>query len=195
MTIEEKKNRKRKSILDAAYALFTANSFSSTAIDDVVKRAGIAKGTFYLYFRDKYDLLDQIIAYRSTLALKDAWHRLLEERESRDMISLEQVTFYISCLIDYMERNRELLAVISKNLSMTMKIFSCVEDEEIRQAVNEMIALFMREGHGRSEATSMLYIVADMVASVCCDAILYKRPGPIDEVRPALFLTLKKILA
>ena len=44
----------------------------ATAIDEVVKKAGVAKGTFYLYFHDKYDLLDQIVLYKSTVLVRAA---------------------------------------------------------------------------------------------------------------------------
>lgn len=195
MTIEEKKSRKRASILDAAYSLFTVNSVNSTAIDDIIKRAGIAKGTFYLYFRDKYDLLDQIIVYKSTQTLKLAWNKLLRERERREMSAAEQTAFYVLCLIDFMERNKELLAVMSKNLTMTMKIFSCLEDDELKQAISEITEVFVRGGYSRREALNMVHIIADMVLSVCCDAILYRRPAPIEEVRPVLLLALNKIMA
>ena len=57
--ISEKQQNKRTSILDAAYELFIEKSFKNTSIDDVVKSAGIAKGTFYLYFKDKHDLMER----------------------------------------------------------------------------------------------------------------------------------------
>ena len=64
-TAAENKHLKQLRILDAATHLFLDRSVSDTAIDDVVKLAGVAKGTFYLYFRDKYDLLDQIVIRRT----------------------------------------------------------------------------------------------------------------------------------
>ena len=43
-------------LYDAAYELFTSNGVHNTVIDDIVKSAGVAKGTFYLYCKDKYSL-------------------------------------------------------------------------------------------------------------------------------------------
>ena len=68
--ITEKQQSKRTNILDAAYELFIEKSFKNTSIDDVVKKAGIAKGTFYLYFKDKHDLMDRIIIRKGALVLK-----------------------------------------------------------------------------------------------------------------------------
>ena len=46
--------------MDAGYDLFITKGINNTVIDDIVKKAGVAKGTFYLYFKDKYDLVNWI---------------------------------------------------------------------------------------------------------------------------------------
>ena len=38
-----------------AFELFTTKGLTKTTISDIVDQAGVAKGTFYLYFKDKYD--------------------------------------------------------------------------------------------------------------------------------------------
>jgi len=57
---------KRQAIVDAARALFTMEGYESTTIADVAKRAGVAVGTVYLYFKNKIELL---------LAVKGDWDR------------------------------------------------------------------------------------------------------------------------
>ena len=54
--IDNNKQMKRESLLDSAFSLFINNGFSKTSISDIVNNAGVAKGTFYLYFKDKYDI-------------------------------------------------------------------------------------------------------------------------------------------
>ena len=44
---------RRDAILTAALEEFSARGFAATRLDDVAKRAGVAKGTIYLYFADK----------------------------------------------------------------------------------------------------------------------------------------------
>jgi len=58
--------------MEAAYELFITKGIKETAISDIVKKAGVAKGTFYLYFKDKYDLIDKIVLKKSSLILKEA---------------------------------------------------------------------------------------------------------------------------
>lgn len=70
--IEANKRKKEMSLYTAAYDLFTEKGIKDTAISDIVKKAGVAKGTFYLYFKDKYDVLDKIILNKSTKVLSEA---------------------------------------------------------------------------------------------------------------------------
>src|SRR6516164_6039844 len=54
-------NARREAILAAALAEFSARGFAATRLDDVARRAGIAKGTIYLYFRDKESLFQELV--------------------------------------------------------------------------------------------------------------------------------------
>jgi AcrR family transcriptional regulator len=54
-------NARREAILAAALAEFSARGFAATRLDDVARRAGIAKGTIYLYFRDKERLFQELV--------------------------------------------------------------------------------------------------------------------------------------
>ena len=52
---------RRATILDAALEEFTARGYEGARLDDVAKRAGIAKGTIYLYFADKEELFQDLV--------------------------------------------------------------------------------------------------------------------------------------
>ena len=52
---------RRQAILDAALDEFAARGFAATRLDDVAVRAGVAKGTIYLYFRDKESLFQELV--------------------------------------------------------------------------------------------------------------------------------------
>lgn len=51
----------RKRILDAAEIEFGENSFVRTSVAAIVVRAGVAQGTFYLYFPSKDDVLRELV--------------------------------------------------------------------------------------------------------------------------------------
>ena len=52
---------RRAAILDAALEEFTARGYEGARLDDVAKRAGVAKGTIYLYFADKEALFQDLV--------------------------------------------------------------------------------------------------------------------------------------
>ena len=58
---KERSAARREAILAAALEEFSARGFEATRLDDVARRASIAKGTIYLYFRDKESLFQELI--------------------------------------------------------------------------------------------------------------------------------------
>lgn len=52
---------RREAILTAALEEFSAGGFAATRLDDVARRAGVAKGTIYLHFADKEALFQEIV--------------------------------------------------------------------------------------------------------------------------------------
>jgi AcrR family transcriptional regulator len=61
-TRETRTAARREAILAAALDEFSARGFEAARLDDVAKRAGVAKGTIYLYFRDKESLFEELIS-------------------------------------------------------------------------------------------------------------------------------------
>jgi AcrR family transcriptional regulator len=58
---DARKSERRDAILAAALDEFSAQGFAATRLDDVARRAGVAKGTIYLYFRDKEALFQELV--------------------------------------------------------------------------------------------------------------------------------------
>jgi len=57
----ERAAERRAAIIDAALDEFIARGFTATRLDDVAKRAGVAKGTIYLHFKDKESMFEELI--------------------------------------------------------------------------------------------------------------------------------------
>jgi AcrR family transcriptional regulator len=60
-TRAEKSEARRQAIVAAALDEFCARGFAATRLDDVARRAKVAKGTIYLHFRDKEALFEDIV--------------------------------------------------------------------------------------------------------------------------------------
>jgi AcrR family transcriptional regulator len=55
-----------REICAAALDVFTEKGFAAARLDEIAKRAGVSKGTLYLYFKDKEDLFRAVV--RDTVA-------------------------------------------------------------------------------------------------------------------------------
>jgi len=53
--------KRQSEILAVALKLFSEKGYTATSIDDIIETAGIARGTFYLHFTGKSDLLGMIV--------------------------------------------------------------------------------------------------------------------------------------
>ena len=89
--VDDNKKLKMNTLLQTAFDLFTGKGFAKTTVSDIVNQAGLAKGTFYLYFKDKYDLRDKLIAYKACQLFDDA-HKQLEGTEINSLE--EEIQFY-----------------------------------------------------------------------------------------------------
>jgi len=75
--------KRRESILAAALDEFSTRGFATARLEDVARRAGVAKGTIYLYFRDKETLfqkLSPVVAALEAAPMADLPMRAVAER-------------------------------------------------------------------------------------------------------------------
>ena len=112
MTRRQPPATRRKAILDAAASLLVANGLAGTSVDAVAQRAGIAKGTVYLYFESRSDLL---AALRSRYAegLADRARSILEHADPADPGSVTDTFERLAAeLLDYVHANQRLYHVL-----------------------------------------------------------------------------------
>src|SRR5215475_10668649 len=57
----ERAAERRQAIIDAAMEEFISRGFAATRLDDIARRAGVAKGTIYLHFKDKESMFEELI--------------------------------------------------------------------------------------------------------------------------------------
>ncbi len=80
--LDEKKKKKREDLLNATYELFTSKGVFDTSISDIVKKANMAKGTFYLYFKDKYDIRNALITKKAGELFSVAYEKMYRKKFS-----------------------------------------------------------------------------------------------------------------
>ena len=55
------RDSRRLSLVEASKKLFSARGYHATTVDDITRAAGVAKGTFYLYFDEKRAIYYEVI--------------------------------------------------------------------------------------------------------------------------------------
>ena len=189
--VEKNKKQKEKSLYTAAYELFITKGINETAINDIVKKAGVAKGTFYLYFKDKYDILDKIILNKSCQVLGDA---IIETQLKNFQVFEEELLYFIDYIIEYFKKDKLMLKLIYKNLSWG--IFKKAHNDY--KEIDEIYRLFERgykDSHiSKEEIKKILFMIIELTGSVCYSSIILKEPANIDEMKPILFNTIRKII-
>ncbi|MCR0155520.1 TetR/AcrR family transcriptional regulator [[Clostridium] innocuum] len=183
---------KRSRIQDAAVALFHEQGVEATSVNEIVRRANVAKGTFYVYYKDKKELISQILtkqhgclmndilnhSYEAALANSTCWKRTFND---------ELITYYI--------QHPKLLRTIQKNIA------SILDTKEHRDMVfthiermPDFLKLLRREQETEKKALNRFLMMMEIIGFVCYNAIFFEQPDSIEEILPELRETMFKML-
>ena len=194
MNITMKKELKERELLSAAYKLFISRGIEKTSIDDIVKMANVGKGTFYLYFKDKYEILNKIILKKSNEVIKDC----LEKTDKLGIIDFKERTLiFIDLIIKLFESNQSLLKLINKNISGGLyrtAMMDQKEYDEVKHVLDVFINNLMNEGMDKKEAELTLFMVIELVGSICYTTIIFKEPTDINTIKPILFKKVRAMI-
>lgn len=86
--LPEPKRKKRNRILRAANDLILQHGYRRTSMDEVARKAGMAKGTVYLYFKNKHDLLIQLIVEEKKQYISRVQHVFAADVKPRERLRL-----------------------------------------------------------------------------------------------------------
>src|SRR5262245_48679116 len=90
----ERAAERRGAIIEAAMDEFIARGFAATRLDDIAKRAGVAKGTIYLHFKDKESMFEELIRTAIVPLISRLWGTPPQPGASvRDMVEGFAKTF------------------------------------------------------------------------------------------------------
>jgi TetR/AcrR family transcriptional regulator, repressor for uid operon len=87
---QEYRTELKKKIMQAAIEIFAKNGFDRTRMEDIAMAAGLAKGTLYLYFKNKEDLFYAICDHN----LKELRNQLSRVFNRKENIMLDARKFY-----------------------------------------------------------------------------------------------------
>lgn len=190
--VEIKKKEKKNALFQNAFDLFIDKGFAKTTISDIVERAGLAKGTFYLYFKDKYDLRDKLVVYKAGQLFTDAHNAL---KKYPDMDFEKQFLFVTDYIIERLQAQHNLMKFISKNLSWGIfrdTFSSTVPQESV--PFYEYYLESMKKSHIIcAEPELLLFTIIELIGSTCYNCIILEQPVSMDKYLPYLHQSILQI--
>ena len=185
--VEENKQQKKTRLMDTAFYLFTTKGFARTTIADIVHEADLAKGTFYLYFRDKYELQERLVAWKSEELFN---HAIAFSNYQEKETPADKVLAIIDDILDQVSKQPNLLRFINKNLSWGL----------FRRAVEHVRIDFTKifqEILGIEDIKKLevvVYTIIELVSSTCHSVILEQDPVDITQYKPYLYQIIRGIV-
>lgn len=176
---------RRQAILDAALLTFAEHGFEAARLDDVAARAGVAKGTLYLYFPSKEALFEGLVR-ASVVPIIERMSELAAAAEIPPKQAIE--TFFALFQSEVLGTSRKLLLrlIISEGPR-----FPAIAEVYYREVVSRGLALMrmlaesaVRQGEFSSDAAARFpqLIIAPLLMALIWDG-LFARIDPLDVGR------------
>jgi AcrR family transcriptional regulator len=112
-------------LLAAAQQLFFEKGYEKTSVNHIIDKVGVAKGTFYHYFKSKEELLDKLVEQFSTKAHAE----IIKIIENKELNAIEKFNSFASTMYAMKVENMSLMKMLMKvmyrdeNLLLRHKIF------------------------------------------------------------------------
>ncbi len=131
-----RKTDTRTRIIKSAIKLFAKKGFYETTVDDIAKSAKIAKGTVYLYFKDKSSLYVSIIEKHFKAGIE-----YLQETQRENLTNAEKLQKIGDEWMSYMLKHKSSFPMFSiENINLTRRIMRAIKPI-IFMSIEEMVIL------------------------------------------------------
>lgn len=192
--VQQQKEEKKLHLMQAAETMFLQKGFAGTSIDDIVRTAGVAKGTFYLYFQDKAEIWDAVVVQISLRVLAQS---KLTMESSGLADTVERILFVADDIIEYFRCHTEVLRMIRRDFSwpLVLKKMEEAQDSTLMQMLDQCFCSPCLSRYSLEEAYRLMFMIIEMVGSISYTSIILEQPAPIDQMKPLLFRAIRRILA
>ena len=140
-----RKEEKRERILDAAIVEIAQGGYYDTAVSTIARRAGVADGTIYLYFKSKEEILVSIFDRAMQQFIEEGNVRLAEEADAA-----AKLRGIVELHLSVMGRNRDLAVIFQVELRHSLHFLELFSRSRMREYLT-IIAAVVRQG--QSEGT------------------------------------------
>lgn len=189
----DKQVAKYAGILEAAFELFLERGVDEVSVQEITDRAGVAKGTFYIYFRDKEELRECLVTQKSHTLFQRAL-RVMHQAQIENFE--DQIIFVIDFIIDTLAERPAFLRLITKDLSFGVfnrkvnGLFADSQDNILRA----MLSGAKKNGIRLRDPRILLFMIIELSSSTCFSCILEHEPMDIAEFKPHLFAAIRELI-
>ncbi|MBY0296151.1 MAG: TetR/AcrR family transcriptional regulator [Methylobacterium sp.] len=187
---QRRKEERPGEILEAAFDEFTRHGFAATRLDAVAARAGITKGTIYIYFPSKEDLFVAAVSER-VRPVNEHMAALSANPQGSAMAILRRHFEFVYAHMVHERGGRDLIRMVVAEAGRFPDIAERWHDAVIGPSV-EMLRRVVRYGVGRGEFRASaaeefphLLFSPVMMAATWCSLFGAVRPLDLDRYRAA----------
>ena len=153
--MDRRKRKTRKAIFDACVSLMQEKEFQNITVNEIVERADINRGTFYLHFVDKYDMMNSF-ENEMIEKIEDVMLNNIPKKQFEELFIQSRYDTVVEILKCY-EENKELLHLLMRSshsasfqaklrdklkFVVTEKIFPNFENLELQIPTDLFVILF-----------------------------------------------------
>ena len=148
-TRRRRKAERPQEILEAAFVEFSRNGYASTALDQIAERAGVTKGTIYVYFENKEHLFISMVREITKTTL-DTVHEMFETHEgsTADLLRAQFSFMYQHIVED--KRRREVVRMLIAEAPRFPELADRYHEEILRPCL-DMLRQAIQRGMDRGE--------------------------------------------
>ena len=100
-------------LLNAALTVFSQTGYASSSVSDIIKEAGVARGTFYLYFDSKRNAFEQVLAFVLS-EMEKLSPETLSNSFNTPLELYERIYFSYNGFIHLFDKNRDFADIVFK---------------------------------------------------------------------------------
>lgn len=188
---QRRKEARPQELLDAALELFAEKGFAATRSEEVAARAGVAKGTLYLYYPSKEELLKAVIKQRLSNEIAAVAERVEQRQDSTAGILTEVLTAWWIQVVD------SPTSAVFKLVITEVRNFPEIAEYYVREVVEpgkQLVGRIVRRGIERGEfravdvPSAVLSIILPMIMLCLHKHSLGACVPTSNEVDPHVFI-------
>lgn len=137
------RDNKRQKILRSAVQVFAQKGFYNAKVADIARRAGVADGTIYLYFKNKDEILISIFEEEMGKFIG-----CMEQALNRQSDPIEKIKIFIQAHLQFVRQNPRVAQVLQLELRQSNKFIKEYKGSKLKEYLNLLEAL-IQDGQTR----------------------------------------------